>query len=102
MREWPFTFSLPAADYPGLQIESQAVDESIVVQGIIDMLIRTADGLQVVDFKTDNVTASEVPGRAELYRPQLDLYARAAAAILDAPVMGKSLYFLRPQEIVQW
>ena len=30
LREWPFTFSLPAADYPGLQIEPAAAGEAIV------------------------------------------------------------------------
>jgi ATP-dependent helicase/nuclease subunit A len=76
-------------------------DESIVIQGIIDMLIQTPQGLVVIDFKTDNITASQAPQRAELYRGQLDLYARAASAILKTPKAGKSLYFLAPRRAVE-
>ena len=71
-------------------------DETIVVQGIIDMLIKAPQGLVVIDFKTDNISASEVPRRAELYRPQLTLYARAASAILKSESIAKWLYFLKP------
>jgi len=47
MREWPFTFSLPAS---GLAVENQSrvtgheTQDTIVVQGIIDMLIDTPKG----------------------------------------------------------
>ena len=87
-REWPFTFAMPA--------DENSSDESIVVQGIIDMLVRRPEGLLVIDFKTDNITADEAAERAELYRGQLELYGRAAEAILKTRVLGKWLYFLRP------
>jgi ATP-dependent exoDNAse (exonuclease V) beta subunit len=83
--------------------------ETIVVQGIIDMLIQTPQGLVVIDFKTDDISAGEAPRRAELYRPQLTLYARAASAILKSELVrqahhpeqsrgtiAKWLYFLTP------
>jgi len=60
------------------------------------MLIRTPQGLVVIDFKTDNITAKQVPERAELYRQQLELYSRAASAILKAKPAAKWLYFLTP------
>ncbi|MFZ2146580.1 MAG: PD-(D/E)XK nuclease family protein [Sedimentisphaerales bacterium] len=71
-------------------------DEFIVVQGIIDMLVQTPQGLVIIDFKTDNVAAGEVRERAELYRRQLDLYSRAASAILKSESIAKWLYFLTP------
>jgi ATP-dependent helicase/nuclease subunit A len=71
-------------------------DETIVVQGIIDILIQTKNGLIVIDFKTDNVTAKQAVQRAELYRRQLELYSRAASAILKSNVLAKWLYFLAP------
>jgi ATP-dependent helicase/nuclease subunit A len=76
-------------------------DESIVVQGIIDVLIQTPQGLIVIDFKTDNISAGHATERAELYRGQLDLYARAASAILNTPTAGKWLYFLAPRRAVE-
>jgi ATP-dependent helicase/nuclease subunit A len=86
-REWPFTFALAACDIS---------DETIVVQGIIDMLVQTPERLIIIDFKTDNVTAAEVTGRAEFYRRQLELYGRAASAILKSKLLAKWLYFLTP------
>jgi len=96
-REWPFTFALPASEFSDSSHESRvASDELIVVQGIIDMLALTPRGLAIIDFKTDNITAEEVTQRAELYRRQLELYGRAASAILKTKLVGKWLYFLTP------
>ena len=96
-REWPFTFALPASEWKN----SSAVEDTIVTQGIIDLLIRTAQGLVVIDFKTDNVIAEQVQDRAELYRRQLELYSRAACAILKERPVGKWLYFLNPRVFVE-
>jgi ATP-dependent helicase/nuclease subunit A len=60
------------------------------------MLVRTPQGLIIIDFKTDRITAEEVSERAELYRRQLDLYGRAASAILKSKLLAKWLYFLTP------
>jgi ATP-dependent helicase/nuclease subunit A len=87
-REWPFTFALPASEL------ADTSGETVVVQGIIDMLVRTAEGLVVIDFKTDRITAEQVKERAEFYRRQLELYIRAACAILKAKPAGSWLYFL--------
>jgi ATP-dependent helicase/nuclease subunit A len=96
-REWPFTFALPASELSSSSDERRAAtDETVIVQGIIDMLIKTPKGLLVIDFKTDNVTAKSAPERAELYREQLALYGRAAETILKVKTIGKWLYFLRP------
>ena len=71
-------------------------DEIIIVQGIIDMLVKTPNGLAVIDFKTDNIAAEEVAQQAGLYRRQLELYCRAASEILKTKLLGKWLYFLTP------
>jgi len=96
-REWPFTFALPACELPDSSHEPRATsDEVIIVQGIIDMLISTPNGLAVIDFKTDNITAEEVTQQAGLYRRQLELYGRAASEILKTKLLSKWLYFLMP------
>ncbi len=98
-REWPFTFVLPVSEWQA----DDALDiigcdqESIVVQGIIDVLVRTPAGLVVIDFKTDRITAAQVADRSQFYRKQLSLYGRAAAAILELQPVTKWLYFLTPQ-----
>ena len=117
-REWPFTFALPACEFTDTSHESQitggslkaegfgdgrgdirsdAIRDTIVVQGIIDMLIQTPNGLVVIDFKTDRITADRVPERTKLYQRQLDLYGRAASAILQSECIAKWLYFLTPR-----
>ena len=92
-REWPFTFALPASGWDN----SFVAEDTIVVQGIIDLIIHTAKGLVVIDFKTDKITAGQAEERAVLYRRQLELYSRAACAILKEKPIGRWLYFLTPR-----
>ena len=93
LREWPFTYAHRTPD--------GAAGEFVVVQGVIDVLVQTPQGLIVIDFKTDRVGRSDVAARAETYRGQVDLYARAAAAILRDKVLAKWLYFMVPRQAVQ-
>jgi ATP-dependent helicase/nuclease subunit A len=91
MREWPFIYGLPAE-----QVDGKSKGEIIVVQGIIDMIIKTPEGLMIIDFKTDNVTSDSVEERAKIYHKQINLYATAASKILNKKASSKHLYFLRP------
>jgi ATP-dependent helicase/nuclease subunit A len=100
-QEWPFTFAVPASEWKSDNLDEirntkYEIQDTIIVQGIIDLLVKTPEGLVVIDFKTDDVSAEGVPKRAELYRIQLDLYARAASIILGQKTESKWLYFLRP------
>ncbi len=96
-REWPFTFALPASEWEN----SSVTEDTIVVQGIIDLLVRTAQGVVVIDFKTDKIKAGQAQERAELYRRQLELYSKAACAILKNKPAGKWLYFMNPRVFVK-
>jgi ATP-dependent exoDNAse (exonuclease V) beta subunit len=60
------------------------------------MLVRTAGGLVIVDFKTDHIATEQAAERAELYRRQLELYGKAACAILGIDSVKRWLYFLTP------
>jgi ATP-dependent helicase/nuclease subunit A len=80
-REWPFTMLV----------------DDMIVQGIVDYIIETPDGLVVVDFKTDSVTAAQTAPRAEKYAQQLKYYGDAAEKILNKKVKGKYVYFLKAQ-----
>jgi ATP-dependent helicase/nuclease subunit A len=85
----------------GGSVKAEGLGEIIVVQGLIDLLVRTPEGLLVIDFKTDHVSGEEVAKLAEVYRGQLELYARAAAAICRDKVLERWLYFLAPCRAVQ-
>jgi len=98
-REWPFTFALPVSaweDQSPARDTKYELSDAIIVQGMIDLLIKTSKGLVVVDFKTDRITAEQVSERAELYRRQLAFYSQAASAILRSETMARWLYFLTP------
>jgi len=96
-REWPFTFAMPACESDNAGHEPLAGGEELtVVQGIIDMLVHTPEGLLVIDFKTDAITADNAAERAKIYRRQLQIYSRAASAILQARTAAAWLYFLAP------
>jgi ATP-dependent helicase/nuclease subunit A len=70
-------------------------DEFILLNGSIDMLLITPEGMVIADFKTDSVKAGEEAAAAEKHRKQLDIYALAAEKIFLLPVLKKSVFFLK-------
>ena len=90
-RELPFSRMLRAKDfYPEVQEEK----ELLFTQGVIDLLVETADGkLILIDYKTDRLTdAARIRQR---YQIQLDLYRQAVEAILGRKVDKTYLYLLQ-------
>ncbi len=100
-REVPFTVGLPASEVYGEAVgdaggEAPCPEELVLVQGIIDALVDEVDGLTILDFKTDAVTAAEAPKRAAVYGTQVALYRQAVSVILGRPVKQVWLCFLTP------
>ncbi len=95
-RELPFTARFTTAELRelGLCRQEFAAEEFIIVQGVVDLAIIRADGILVIDFKTDHLDAGEIDGRAQEYRPQLQLYGAALHRIHGRPVAGLHLHFL--------
>ena len=94
-REYPFTIGISPKDC-GFTEPGQDMGENIIVQGIIDLLLITPEGMVVVDFKTDNITAAGIEARAGIYKKQLRLYSYAVSRILKRSVAAQWLYFLKP------
>lgn len=46
----------------------------VTLEGFIDLLIETPEGLEVVDWKTDQIPAADIDGRLGEYRLQAGLY----------------------------
>lgn len=98
LREYRFTLLMDDRSYD----PHAAGEDSILLQGVVDCCFETAEGLTVVDFKTDQVrTAEELALRAEHYRPQLEAYALALAQVLEKPVVRRVLYFLSRGETAE-
>jgi ATP-dependent exoDNAse (exonuclease V) beta subunit len=68
-----------------------------VLEGYIDLLLRTEDGLVIVDYKTDAVgEGSDLEAKVARYRPQLAAYAAAVETAVGEPVARAVLLFLAP------
>lgn len=88
-REFKFSILVPASDY----YPAADSGERILLQGVVDCWTLAEDGITVVDFKTDHVTAQEAALRAEEYRTQLSVYARALTELTGKPVFRRVLWF---------
>lgn len=85
-REQPFVLGVEAEQiYPEM-----SRGETVLVQGIIDAYFEEEDGLVVVDYKTDHVTAGEELLRR--YKMQLDYYAQALEQLTGKHVKEKVIY----------
>ena len=74
-----------------------APDDGRYLQGFFDCVYEDASGgWHLVDYKTNDVTAAEVPHVAAQYEMQMLLYAMALETALGAPPVEVALHFLRP------
>ena len=102
-RELPFTARFSPAELAAITGEEAAAGmagEFVIVQGVADLAVLGAEEIWLVDFKTDEVSATELPAKIKTYSPQLKLYAAALAGIFQRPVTAAWLHFLSPQKSV--
>ncbi len=96
-REERFNVRLPAHEFT-LDPDKAALfrDEYILVQGVVDCLVREKDGsLILIDYKTDRTPKDRRAAEAMLrkrYTTQLAYYRRAVEAIFKAPVKKTLIY----------
>ena len=74
--------------------------ETIVVQGVADLVVLLPKEIWLVDFKTDAVRAKDLAEKTALYSPQLKLYARALERIYSRPVTDCRLHFLAVRKTI--
>ena len=91
-REYPFSILAEARRF----FPAAPAGEEILLQGVIDAWFREPDGLTIVDFKSDRVSAAGTKERAERYRGQLAAYAHALEVLTGEPVKRRILWFLSP------
>lgn len=65
--------------------------EGTLLKGSIDLLVRCAEGLRVLDVKTHPLEPSAFERNAAYYRAQLDAYAYAAEKLTGERVVGRDL-----------
>lgn len=74
--------------------ERCGMKDSLLVQGVVDVIIQGDDGLTILDYKTDSIGVKEVPQAKERYMPQVALYSYAAEKITGIPIKRSAIVFL--------
>jgi ATP-dependent helicase/nuclease subunit A len=96
-RELPFTakFSpVELAQITGMKVEAGLENEFVVVQGVVDLAVLLPKEIWLVDFKTDDVAARDLPEKIKTHTPQLKIYAAALEKIFARKVTLRALHFL--------
>ena len=93
-REWMFTLSLSAREAVGADS-----DEPVLVQGSVDCCFIEDGQWVLLDYKTDRADDEDELRRR--YEPQLQLYARALAAITGTPVKESLICLLRSGHVIR-
>lgn len=93
-KEAQFMMCVP---YNSLYATSNATD-NVLVQGVVDLIIVTANGLIVVDYKLSSASATTLKAR---YSPQLQLYARACESAFKKKVKAKYIYSIKSQKLIE-
>lgn len=70
-------------------------EEQVMVQGIIDLLVKEEDGYLILDYKTNAADERNMAALFSHYEKQLAIYERAVTTIRRAPVKSAQLYFVR-------
>ena len=70
--------------------------EQVLLQGVIDCWFEDGEGITLLDFKTDHISAAQAPQRARRYQGQISAYAYALETVLGRPVRRRILCFLFP------
>ena len=105
-REERFHIRLPASAFTLDEEKSAAyASEYILVQGVVDCLIREADGsLLLLDYKTDYTPKDRPAAEAllrERYTTQLSYYKKAVETVFGAPVKQTLLYAFSLDDTVE-
>src|SRR5262249_46577850 len=75
--------------------------EDLVIRGQVDLWFEENGELTIVDYKTDDIPASQAQRRAQNYALQLRVYAMAVEKVAGRPVDRAWLHFLRPNVPVE-
>jgi ATP-dependent exoDNAse (exonuclease V) beta subunit len=73
----------------------------VVLEGFIDLLFETPEGYEIVDYKTDDIRASEMESRMDHYRVQGEAYAELVRAITGKTPVAVSFVFVSTNRVVR-
>ena len=67
----------------------------VITRGVIDLIFEEPQGWVIVDYKTDDVSKSDLSSAYRYYQPQLDDYAGQWQQLTSTQVVERGLYFTR-------
>ncbi len=97
-REWMFMAAQPAATMDSTVQVGE--NDLVLVRGVVDGLLVSEAGLEVIDFKTDRVAVGDLDKKVADYKTQMQLYCSAVSEVFKRPVNACHLVFLHPRQIV--
>jgi ATP-dependent helicase/nuclease subunit A len=69
--------------------------DGTILEGFVDLLIETTDGIEIVDWKTDDIPAKEVRERLRQYELQAGLYVLGIESATGRSVTRVTYVFAR-------
>ena len=99
-RERQFILALPVREIPELYAKYPDVDpeETVMIQGVIDLYFEEEDGLVLLDYKTDIV--SEPQELVRRYKAQLMYYRKALEMLTGKPVKESYIWSFRLKSLI--
>ncbi len=88
-REQPFVYGI-SADRLNKEGREFPAEETVLIQGIVDVFFEEEDGLVLADYKTDVVDLEQT--LVDRYRVQLDYYREALESLTGKKVKERILY----------
>jgi ATP-dependent helicase/nuclease subunit A len=73
----------------------------VLIRGMVDAVLSGPAGLEIIDYKTDDLPADQCRARAQEYRVQIDMYAESLGQIYRQHVNRRWLVFLAAREIIE-
>jgi ATP-dependent helicase/nuclease subunit A len=64
-----------------------------VLEGFVDLVVQTDDGIEIVDWKTDQISPADVPERLRQYELQAGLYAHGLESATGIKVRAITYVF---------
>ena len=97
-REMRFLTEMPAVKIKP-DLSENLKEETVIVQGAVDVCFIEDDGMVILDFKTDRV--NDISVLKETYGEQLSIYAFACEKIFGKPVKQKIIYSFSKQDVIE-
>ncbi len=95
LREFKFSILDDSSRY-----RADLIDEQVLLQGVVDCALIEPEGITVIDFKTDRVSADTIDEVILRYTGQINVYAHALERIFKQKVVAKYLYLFNADRFV--